>query len=827
MDYILIRTKWAHSAKDCVVKQPNVSTDHNFVIALIEWTFRSNSKTVASLPKKDLSLLKQLIDPNDESAMIAMQKWKDCVSENFSIDIDAGVENYPMLVDAIKIACDQVLPNVIKYSKTKPWMNADIHLMRIRYWKSQCFSRKYPTADNKGATKFLAKQLSSLYTKVQEDYYTVLCNRVKDAIGDQRPKLAWDLVDKLTNRKGIKRDVIAAEDGEARLKLWFVHFQNLLSPENKPFRSDCNIDKVFDDLDWVKGLFTEEELQNATARLKNNKSPGIDGIVSEILKHSSLRLTLLELFNICYETKTVPEAWHQSLLIPVFKKGNPAICGNYRGIALMSICAKLYNLMLLNRLNSTLNPLLRHNQNGFRPGRSTAQQVLALRRLIEEISSVKDKKLITVFVDFSKAFDSVDWNYIENILLAYDVPKEIVDAIMSVYYGAQAAVKVDGVVSSFFDLGVGVLQGDTLAPFLFVIVLDWVLRNALKDETLGLNLSSKNVGQKYSRRINVSKITYLTDLCYADDIALVTDNVDNANTMLASISFWARKVGLKINTGKGKTEYILVGDFSKEAVNISVDDKVIAKVDDFKYLGSWIMSSEKDFLTRRGQAWTAVLKLDNVWRSTEFSKKMKFLFFQSLIESILFYNATTWTISSTLLTKITGSYHKLLRYALNVHQSQRLTNVEVFEGIDFVPVDVRLRKLRLAFVGHCWRCRTYSYQSVSDLIFWKLNGSGGNNYYDMLLLDVSDLDVKSINFLQHFMSRDKKVWHEYVNGDSNEYGKKRRLLKKRPQTTEVANTRAKRKKAIGTTVGGFYDDAETAFTRELKIRNAERVVFVY
>ena len=128
----------------------------------------------------------------------------------------------------------------------------------------------------------------------------------------------------------------------------------------------------------------------------------------------------------------------------------------------MSICAKLYNLLLLSRLTSTLDKVLRHNQNGFRHGRSTAQQVMALRRLIEETQSVKTKKLAMVFVDFSKAFDSVDWNYIEGILLAYDVPKEIVNAIMSVYYGAQAVVKVNGVISDFFDLGVGVLQGEEI-----------------------------------------------------------------------------------------------------------------------------------------------------------------------------------------------------------------------------------------------------------------------------------------------------------------------------------------------------------------------------
>ena len=96
--------------------------------------------------------------------------------------------------------------------------------------------------------------------------------------------------------------------------------------------------------------------------------------------------------------------------------------------------------------------------------------------------------MISTFVDFSKAFESVDWNYIENIIISYDVPTEIVDAVMSVYYGAKAAVKFEGGISDYFDLGVGVLRGDTLAPYLFVIVIDWVLCNAITDATKGIRI---------------------------------------------------------------------------------------------------------------------------------------------------------------------------------------------------------------------------------------------------------------------------------------------------------------------------------------------------
>ena len=437
----------------------------------------------------------------------------------------------------------------------------------------------------------------------------------------------------------------------------------------------------------------------------------------------------------------------------------------------MSICAKLYNLLLLDRISANLNTVLRHNQNGFRPGRSTAQQVLALRRIIEETQSVKDKKLVTVFVDFSKAFDSVDWNYIEGILIAYDVPKEIVDAIrMSVYYGAQAAVKVNGDISNFFELGVGVLQGDTLAPFLFVIVLDWVMRNAIPDAKLGLDLHKDAIGHKCD-------IKFLTDLCYADDIALITDNIENANSMLASISLWAKKVGLRINTGKGKTEYILVGNFPEKRELISVDGVTIAQVIDFKYLGSWLMDSAKDFGIRKGLAWSAIMQLDNIWKSKEFSNKMKFLFFQSLIDPILFYNATSWTMNETLQNMIGVQYHKLLKYALNIKYDgvNHLKYETIFVDIGYVPPDIRLRKLRLKFIGHCWRCRDYAYQSVSDLIFWKLQGGRGKvKYLDVFLKDADDGDKhRSLGGLQTRMSvKNKDKWHEFVNKESRESAKK-------------------------------------------------------
>ena len=80
-----------------------------------------------------------------------------------------------------------------------------------------------------------------------------------------------------------------------------------------------------------------------------------------------------------------PEIWVKSGLVPIPKKGDLGVTGNYRGISLTVIAAKIYNKILLNRIRKHLDPLLRINQNGFRAGRSTLAQILVLRRLIEEI----------------------------------------------------------------------------------------------------------------------------------------------------------------------------------------------------------------------------------------------------------------------------------------------------------------------------------------------------------------------------------------------------------------------------------------------------------
>jgi len=136
--------------------------------------------------------------------------------------------------------------------------------------------------------------------------------------------------------------------------------------------------------------------------------------------------------------------------------------------------------VLLNRLRPVLAPLLRKNGNGFRPGRGCPEHILCLRRLIEGCK-VKGGGGVIVFIDFRKAFDGLRRECIPPLLAAYRVPPAMIRGIMALYTDTTAIILTSDRHTDPFHVSKGILQGDTLAPFLFVLAVDWMMRRACVD----------------------------------------------------------------------------------------------------------------------------------------------------------------------------------------------------------------------------------------------------------------------------------------------------------------------------------------------------------
>ena len=407
--------------------------------------------------------------------------------------------------------------------------------------------------------------------------------------------------------------------------------------------------------------------------MKEDKSPpSEDGIVPEILKRCDLNDIMLDFCNKLHIDGEKPDQWGINDIIPLPKKGDLSITKNYRGIALSPMISKLCNRMILNRIRPQIDPFLRANQNGFRAGRTTLGQILALRRLIEGIRS-KNLKAVITFIDFSKAFDSINRKKMFKILKAYGIPPTLLNTIIAMYTNTRAKVVSPDGDTDLFEITMGVLQGDTLAPFLFVIVLDYAMRKAIegKEQTYGFTIEPAK-----SRRVKAKTIT---DLDFADDIALISDLVSEAQQLLLAVEKECNEVGLKINAPKTQfmsyniTEDIKLNLGDGTEIKRALTEK---KEQDFKYLGAWVDTTLRDIKVRKALAWTALKKMDKIWNSS-LNRTRKIDLFKATVEYVLLYGCEAWTLNMKLNKLLDGCYTRMLRKVLNISWRQHLTRPSV------------------------------------------------------------------------------------------------------------------------------------------------------
>ena len=419
-----------------------------------------------------------------------------------------------------------------------------------------------------------------------------------------------------------------------------------------------------------------------------------------------------------------------------------------------SLVAKTLNRMVLNRLKPEIESILRRNQNGFRPGRSTVQQILVLRRLIEGMRSRKLPAVLT-FIDFKKAFDSVHRGKMLKILAAYGVPERIVSVIRLMYEGTRAKVLSPDGETELFEILAGVLQGDTLAPYLFAIVIDYCMLQAVKgdEEQLGITIERRK-----SRRVGPKVIT---DVDFADDIALLSESIKSATELLHRVEMAAANIGLFINVGKTKVMTLNMGDQAGDLPSRS--GETIENVEDFVYLGSWISGTEKDIKVRKAKAWAALHRLKNIWKS-KLSKNLKIRLFIAACESVLLYGSEAWTLTRAQEKSLDGTYTKMLRMVLGVTWKDKVNNEVLYGRLPRLSDKIKSRRLKLA--GHCVR---HPEILANDLVLWEPEvGSGETkrgrpkqSYPSMLLRDVGTISKEELRTLM----RDRDVWREVSTVD--------------------------------------------------------------
>ena len=181
--------------------------------------------------------------------------------------------------------------------------------------------------------------------------------------------------------------------------------------------------------------------------------------------------------------------------------------------------------------------------------------------------------------------------------------------------------------------------------------------------------------------------TYITDLDFADDLALLTTEIDQAQEVLSRLEKEAAKIGLHLNVPK--TE-VMTFNQEEDKIIVARDGREIKVVFDFKYLGCYVDNSAQDIKVRKALAWSACHKMQKIWKSS-LPKKIKIRLFTATVESILLYGCSTWTLTKAMEKSLDRTYTRMLGMALNVSWKEHMTNIDLYGNIVIYSEDLLLQ----------------------------------------------------------------------------------------------------------------------------------------
>ena len=508
---------------------------------------------------------------------------------------------------------------------------------------------------------------------------------------------------------------ILYKDKQQILDRWAEHFNTLLNT-SYPTRMDTLADlpclPTVTDLDSSPSF---AEVRKAIAGLKNNKSPGLDGVPAEILKHGGYLLTrrLHQLIINIWSSEVIPQDWKDANIITIFKrKGDKADCGNSRGISLLSVAGKvLARIMLLRLASHATNNILPETQCGFRQQRSTADMIFAARQ-IQEKCREHCKDLYLAFIDLSKAFDTVNRELLWEVLGKLGVPPKFRNILRQFHDGMQACVSVGGQQSPFLSVDVGVKQGCVLAPTIFNIFLSTVtlLSHKLLDPSDGVQIQYRLDGNLFNiRRLQAfTKTTtqHILELQYADNCALLAHSPESLQRALNVVASIYSAIGLQINIKKTQ---IVAQEFTPQTCvpTFTLNGHPLAIVPHFTYLGSILSPScniDDDIQVRIGLASAAFGRLSaRVFQNRNLTTSTKAAVYRAVCLSTLLYGSETWTPCQRHFRTLEAFHIRCLQRILGVSWEDRVPYAEVFDRTHTQSIALLLAQKHLRWVGHVIR----------------------------------------------------------------------------------------------------------------------------
>ena len=501
---------------------------------------------------------------------------------------------------------------------------------------------------------------------------------------------------------------------------WVRFFRSLLN--SKPDMLDPDIPKRLPQQPVASALGiepAEEEIPTAMkAAMTNEKAVGPDGLPAELpkLRLQQDRTILLEfhrLTTLIWCEGKVPQQWKDVVITVLHKKGDKTECGTYRGISLVSHASKVLLKVVARRLSAyrEAKGLLPEEQCGFRPNRSTTDMMFVVRRL-QEIRRKAGVSLYMCFIDFQKAYDTVDRTLLWQVLTRIGVPPQILAVIQQFHDGMRACVRPDnGVCSDRFEVEQGLRQGYVLSPLLFNIffaaVLTVVLQRfsekpAILADLVHLKEPPTSMGPKPA--MGYVRCAVL-GMLYAHDACIVTRSPQGLVKMMEVIVEVCPAFALTVSARKTDTMCMPPPRTPRTMVQVETAGQPYKQVQSFTYLGGAVTEvpdMSVEIAKRTRVCWMRIRRyLQELYDQPKVALSLKTRMVKAEALEALLYGCSTWTLCQEHYAKLRTVHHRVLLRIIGAQRKRpdhRMTSYNhdlEITGCESIMTALRTRRLFL------------------------------------------------------------------------------------------------------------------------------------
>lgn len=373
-----------------------------------------------------------------------------------------------------------------------------------------------------------------------------------------------------------------------------------------------------------EGPLTQTECLEALKKMESDKTPGTDGLPAEFYKvfWKDISPFLIPALNYALDSGCLSVTQRRGVIKLIPKKDAELyFIKNWRPITLLNTDYKIAAKSIANRIKLVLPNLINHDQTGFLKDRFIGENI----RLIDSIIQYATEKNIPgllLFIDFEKAFDSLEWSFIHDTLSFYGFGASLINWVKTLYSNTESCILNNGWASNFFEIQRGVRQGCPLSPYLFILSAE-VLAMAIRKNTNIKGISVNNVEIKLSQ--------------YADDTTLILDGSrESLFSSLAMLDDFSKVSGLRLNDKK--TEALWIGaSVGNDKILLSGKELKWPK-DKVKSLGLWISTDpELSASLNYNEKLEKVKEILRCWKYRRLTLLGKITVIKSLVVSQLVY----------------------------------------------------------------------------------------------------------------------------------------------------------------------------------------------